>query len=263
MSRSVSAPSSVTNTSPCWKGLIVPGSTFRYGSNFWSCTRRPRAFNRRPSEAATIPFPSAETTPPVTKTYFGARALTGFQGSSAGGRRSQIVARLDEVVEPLERLHRVAAAEADEKRAFDDERGSRAALVERTQRELDVDPVARELESNALHRHDVDDEEHPYGLRPSEEARLVRAEDTPPRARGEPASVGLDTRDARPPVGEVVGLREEGPDVVDRRDERSVSCVPRQGTPGRRACAPARPCARPRRAARSACASGRRALSPP
>src|SRR5262249_51257099 len=86
MSRSVSAPSSVTKTSPCWNGLIVPGSTLRYGSNFWSCTRNPRAFSSRPSDAATIPLPSADTTPPVTKTYFGARALTGFQGSRAGGR---------------------------------------------------------------------------------------------------------------------------------------------------------------------------------
>jgi hypothetical protein len=34
-----------------------------------------------------MPFPSAETTPPVTKTYFGARALTGFQGSNRSGRR--------------------------------------------------------------------------------------------------------------------------------------------------------------------------------
>src|SRR5690348_15523453 len=87
MSRSVSAPSSVTKTSPCWKGLIVPGSTLRYGSNFCSCTRRPRALSSRPSEAATIPFPRADTTPPVTKTYFGARELTGFQGSSLCGRR--------------------------------------------------------------------------------------------------------------------------------------------------------------------------------
>src|SRR5579859_101347 len=93
MSRSVSAPSSVTNTSPCWNGLIVPGSTFRYGSNFCSWTRRPRAFSRRPSEAATIPFPSAETTPPVTKTYFGARALTGFQGSSGCGQRTSAASR--------------------------------------------------------------------------------------------------------------------------------------------------------------------------
>src|SRR5919201_1303312 len=85
MSKSVSAPSSVTNTSPCWNGLIVPGSTFRYGSNFWSWTRKPRALSSRPSDAATIPLPSAETTPPVTKTYFGARALTGFQGSRRFG----------------------------------------------------------------------------------------------------------------------------------------------------------------------------------
>src|SRR2546421_6711566 len=85
MSRSVSAPSSVTKTSPCWNGLIVPGSTFRYGSNFCSWTRSPRALRRRPSEAATMPLPRAETTPPVTKTYFGGRALTGFQGSSRSG----------------------------------------------------------------------------------------------------------------------------------------------------------------------------------
>src|SRR5437588_770545 len=52
MSRSVSAPSSVTNTSPCWNGLIVPGSTLMYGSNFCTRTLRPRAFRRRPSEAA-------------------------------------------------------------------------------------------------------------------------------------------------------------------------------------------------------------------
>src|SRR5437867_5691121 len=71
MSRSVSAPSSVTKTSPCWNGLIVPGSTLRYGSNFCTCTFRPRAFSRRPSEAAVIPLPSDETTPPVTKTYLG------------------------------------------------------------------------------------------------------------------------------------------------------------------------------------------------
>src|SRR5262245_58099088 len=69
MSRSVSAPSSVTNTSPCWNGDIVPGSTLRYGSNFSIDTRRPRSTSNRPSDAAAIPFPSEETTPPVTKMY--------------------------------------------------------------------------------------------------------------------------------------------------------------------------------------------------
>src|SRR5690349_1958926 len=141
MSRSVSAPSSVTKTSPCWNGLIVPGSTFRYGSNFCSWTRRPRALRRRPSDAATMPFPSADTTPPVTKTYFGARVLTGFQGSSGGGRhppRSQlgVVPRLHERVQPVERLRWIATTEADQERAVDDERHRRALLVHRAQREI-------------------------------------------------------------------------------------------------------------------------------
>src|SRR6185503_17220377 len=70
MSRSVSAPSSVTNTSPCWYGDIVPGSTLMYGSSFRMETERPRALRIRPMLAAVIPFPSDEVTPPVTKTYF-------------------------------------------------------------------------------------------------------------------------------------------------------------------------------------------------
>src|SRR5262245_13780334 len=87
MSRSVSAPSSVTKTSPCWNGLIVPGSTLMYGSNFCTCTFSPRAFSRRPSEAAVMPLPRDETTPPVTKTYFGGRAAT-----SPGATRSSWLA---------------------------------------------------------------------------------------------------------------------------------------------------------------------------
>src|SRR4051794_5568971 len=89
MSRSVSLPSSVTNTSPCWNGLIVPGSMFRYGSNFCTWTLRPRAFSSRPSDAATIPLPSADTTPPVTNTYFVGRALMGSSGSGSGLRESR------------------------------------------------------------------------------------------------------------------------------------------------------------------------------
>src|SRR5215475_302447 len=125
MSRSVSAPSSVTNTSPCWYGLIVPGSTLRYGSNFWSWTRSPRALSRRPSEAATIPLPRADTTPPVTKTYFGARALTGFQGSSVSGGcllRLRIGRLADEVGELCQRLRREVAADAAEARGLAGER---------------------------------------------------------------------------------------------------------------------------------------------
>src|SRR5262245_53286547 len=142
MSRSVSAPSSVTNTSPCWNGLIVPGSTLRYGSNFWSWTRSPRAFSRRPSEAATIPFPSAETTPPVTKTYFGARALTGFQGSSGCGRILGC-GRADEVGELRQRLRRESAAHAAETRSVDCEpRHCLAVVLRGLEIELDLRSLA-------------------------------------------------------------------------------------------------------------------------
>src|SRR5207237_4247185 len=67
-SRSVSAPSSVTNTSPCWNGDIVPGSTLMYGSSLRLVTRTPREARIAASDAAAMPFPSEETTPPVTKT---------------------------------------------------------------------------------------------------------------------------------------------------------------------------------------------------
>src|SRR5688572_30906216 len=95
MSRSVSAPSSVTNTSLCWNGLIVPGSTLRYGSNFCACTFRPRAFRRRPSDAATMPLPSAETTPPVTKTYLvGGGVVRSEEHTSELQSQSNLVCRL-------------------------------------------------------------------------------------------------------------------------------------------------------------------------
>src|SRR5258706_9958716 len=40
-----------------------------YGSNFCSVTRKPRASSSAPMDAAAIPLPSPETTPPVTKMY--------------------------------------------------------------------------------------------------------------------------------------------------------------------------------------------------
>src|SRR5579859_4226314 len=159
MSRSVSAPSSVTNTSPCWNGLIVPGSTFRYGSNFWSWTRRPRAFSRRPSEAATIPLPSAETTPPVTNTYFGARALTGFQCSSDGGRTSLGGRGLNEVVEAPERKRRERAPQ-HEPRRVDDELDAGAVVPDPGELQLGLDPLVHELEGEPSSGNDVGDEEN-------------------------------------------------------------------------------------------------------
>src|SRR5215207_3137404 len=71
MSRSVSAPSSVTKTSPCWKGDIVPGSTLMYGSSLMQVTLSPLASSRQPMLEAASPFPRLDTTPPVTKMYLG------------------------------------------------------------------------------------------------------------------------------------------------------------------------------------------------
>src|SRR6266550_218074 len=51
---------------------MVPGSTFRYGSHFCRVTLKLRLSRRQPIEEAATPFPSEETTPPVTNIYFGA-----------------------------------------------------------------------------------------------------------------------------------------------------------------------------------------------
>jgi hypothetical protein len=61
----------VTNTSPCWKGFIVPGSTLMYGSSLSIVIFSPRASIRAPIDAAASPLPREETTPPVTKTNLG------------------------------------------------------------------------------------------------------------------------------------------------------------------------------------------------
>src|SRR6476661_4115975 len=262
MSRSVSAPSSVTKTSPCWNGLMVPGSTLRYGSNFWSWTRRPRALSRRPSEAATIPFPRAETTPPVTKTYFGARALTGFQGSTRCGWR--LFGRLsDERGQPGERLRGDGAPDAAEPRNLDGERRLRLACLHRRQIELDLRVLAGQLEGDALQWDDLEEEQRPAELRAAAEARSFRALELPVRAGGKRSPhARLGSHEAGPPLGPARWVGEHRPDLIDRRRQRPPSLVPRQGTPVRRASARAPPSARRRRAARFACASGRRASSP-
>src|SRR5258708_22179500 len=49
---------------------MVPGSTFRYGSNFMGLRYSARLSRRRRVEAEASPFPREDTTPPVTKRYF-------------------------------------------------------------------------------------------------------------------------------------------------------------------------------------------------
>ncbi len=64
-----------------------------YGSNFIIVTRSPRSTSRRPSDAAAIPFPSDETTPPVTKMNFVVCCMewVGINRSSADEVRPALV----------------------------------------------------------------------------------------------------------------------------------------------------------------------------
>src|SRR5262245_13007187 len=97
MSRSVSAPSSVTNTSPCWNGDIVPGSTLMYGSSLMLVTRIPRDSRIAAREAAAMPFPREETTPPVTKTYLviylGRVGMEEFTGTPPSAQMRRMIFR--------------------------------------------------------------------------------------------------------------------------------------------------------------------------
>src|ERR1043166_8379663 len=56
---------------------MVPGSTLRYGSILREATARPRAARMRPREAAVMPLPREEVTPPVTNTNFGNATTSG------------------------------------------------------------------------------------------------------------------------------------------------------------------------------------------
>ena len=57
---------------------MVPGSTLMYGSSLTIATLRPRASRIAPSEAAAMPLPNEETTPPVTNTKRVIEVLQGF-----------------------------------------------------------------------------------------------------------------------------------------------------------------------------------------
>src|SRR5215208_4709541 len=49
---------------------MVPGSTLMYGSSLMLVTRMPRDSRIAARDAAAMPLPREETTPPVTNTYF-------------------------------------------------------------------------------------------------------------------------------------------------------------------------------------------------
>src|SRR5215212_158039 len=97
-----------------------------YGSSFCSWTVRPRATSRRPIEAAAMPLPSEDTTPPVTKM----KRVVPFVGAS-----DMRVIPSDRVYLPQQRRtfdERVERAElaVDRDREHDRERDQLAGRVE-------------------------------------------------------------------------------------------------------------------------------------
>src|ERR1700712_5085830 len=78
---------------------MVPGSTLRYGSSLMRVTLRPRDSRIAAREAAAMPLPSEDTTPPVTKTNlvmsmgFLLREPRAFGGTRARRRNALVVKR--------------------------------------------------------------------------------------------------------------------------------------------------------------------------
>src|SRR5712692_3609913 len=73
---------------------MVPGSTLMYGSSLMLVTRMLRDSRIAAREAAAMPFPREETTPPVTKTYLVITLAHGGMEESTRKRRSQRDAKL-------------------------------------------------------------------------------------------------------------------------------------------------------------------------
>ena len=72
----------------------MPGSTFKYGSNFCIVTRRPRAESRLPKLDAVSPLPRDEATPPVTNRCLVCfTELTGHQTISARASDKHVARR--------------------------------------------------------------------------------------------------------------------------------------------------------------------------
>src|SRR3990167_9093387 len=95
---------------------MVPGSTLMYGSSLTLVTRMPRDSRIAARDAAAIPLPREETTPPVTKTYLviylacaGMGKFTGTRPApqtSPAGRRAALLR--DRALQAAAAAHRSA-----------------------------------------------------------------------------------------------------------------------------------------------------------
>src|SRR5688500_13569749 len=97
-----------------------------YGSSLRIETCRPRLLSSRPIDAAVMPLPSEEVTPPVTKTYFAIERYSaagwcvagarGTRAGSPGSTREAILAHRARAGAVLGEARRLASAERREER---------------------------------------------------------------------------------------------------------------------------------------------------
>ena len=139
------------------------------------------------------------------------------------------------VVQAIERSARQAARKTDQPRGAELQHRPGPLRRRFLEQQLGVEPVAGQRPGKSpwpVHGAHV---QRASVAGAAEERRTVARSDRPPRAFGEPAAIGLHGRDPGPPVGQMVGLGEEAPDVLARREQ-----LPRCLHPHQRDCRPLR-----------------------
>ena len=150
------------------------------------------------------------------------------------GKRGDVVAEIEhrrleprgslaQGMEPSQRAPGERTAEAVQPRRLEFQGRNRAIVSPRFEPELRIDVVARERPREQLRSSHAGDEKHPARSRAPKERRPVRSVDLPACSLGETAPSGTNTGQARPPVGEVMRLGDERPDVVARREQLTRS----------------------------------------
>lgn len=102
---------------------------------------------------------------------------------------------------------------------FDGEGGACVSAGGRLQPDLGIEVLLEVTPAEAYGRLDHGHDDQPFSARASQEPGVGAARHLPAGPLGQAATVGPDCRVPGPPVGEVIGLREQLPDVVGSRDQ--------------------------------------------
>src|SRR5918996_1566346 len=130
---------------------------------------------------------------------------------------------LAEVVEASDRDAGQPARPLDEEtpRRSVDERGRARAAVLVGQAHAGLQSLGEVVPGELPPRHDPLDDDQPLAHRLAQDPRRPATRDAPAGVLGEAAPIGVDAGVARPPVGEVIRLADERPDVLPRREDHT------------------------------------------